>query len=311
MKDAHRGALEMVVAMTISGSVGWLVVSSGQTVEELLFWRCAFGALMLLAFCAALGLLRLLSWRLLAIAAVGGVAIVTNWWLLFNAYSHASISIATIIYNTQPFMLAALAALFLRERFTASNLAWLALAFGGVVLIARAKSSHLPPGAVYGLGVALALGAAFFYAVAALVAKQLKGIPPQVIALVQMTVGALVLLPIALRSGLPAGLKAWGAFAAIGIVYTGLVLILLYGAFQKLSTAAAGGLSFTYPLVAVVIDYVAFDVHLGLSQWIGGAAIVLSAVALNSGFDGKALLRPFGIGKSADKRPNAPAVSRY
>lgn len=276
MKKSTQGSIEMAVAMAVSGTIGWLVVSSGQPIADLLFWRCLFGAATLLAACALLGLLRPLPWRVLAIAAAGGVAIVGNWVLLFAAYQHASISVATVIYNTQPFMLVGLGALLLRERVAPAALGWLGLAFVGLLLIAQARPGVPPPGSHYALGVALALGAALLYAIAALVAKQLKEVPPHLIALVQMAVGSLLLLPWVLRSGLPAGAAAWGTFAAMGVVYTGGVYILLYGALQKLPTTLAGALSFIYPLVAVAVDHFAFGVRLAPAQWLGAAAILLA-----------------------------------
>ena len=125
MQRQLRGALEMSAAMVISGTIGWFVIRSGQPLVDLLFWRCAFGAATLLAVCAALGLLRrrLLTLRVVALAALGGAALVLNWLLIFASFSHASISIATAVYNTQPFMLVGLGALFFSERLTATKLA--------------------------------------------------------------------------------------------------------------------------------------------------------------------------------------------
>ena len=73
-------------------------------------WRCAFGALAMLATCTALGQLKqgAINRRQLAFAILGGVALVLNWTLLFAAYKHASIAVATVTYHVQPFMLVAL-----------------------------------------------------------------------------------------------------------------------------------------------------------------------------------------------------------
>ncbi len=280
--DLRRGTWEMVLAMGISGTIGWLVMRSGQQIIDLLFWRCLLGALTLLVFCAALRLLKPLPWRTVGLAALGGIAIVGNWLLLFQAYAQASISVATVVYNTQPFMLLVLASLFLPRETHGRGFSWMLLAFAGVLGVAQARSDTLPPGANYALGIALALGAAFLYAVAALVAKALKGVPPQLIALVQMTVGSVMLAPWALASGWPADARAWGSFAAIGIVYTGVMYILLYGALQRLPTATAGTLSFIYPLVAVAVDHLAFGVRLGWVQWAGAAAIGVAVAGLSA-----------------------------
>ncbi|KGW02433.1 eamA-like transporter family protein [Burkholderia pseudomallei MSHR3960] len=160
----------------------------------------------MLIICAALGLLRrdLLTKRTIAFALLGSVAIVANWVLLFAAYSRASISMATAVYNTQPFMLVALGALVFRERLTASAAAWLVLAFGGLALVVRVEPAVLAVPGEYLEGVALALGAAFLYAVSSIVTKRLKGTPPHLIALFQTGVGVLALAPFVHYDALPA-----------------------------------------------------------------------------------------------------------
>lgn len=80
MDKTLRGATEMTAAMTILGTIGYFVVLSGQAAVDVVFWRCAFGALALLAICTFQGLFRrLFTVRQLAVAALGGVAIVVNW----------------------------------------------------------------------------------------------------------------------------------------------------------------------------------------------------------------------------------------
>ncbi len=283
MNETARGATEMTAAMVISGTIGWFVVMSGQPVTGVVFWRCLFGAATLLAVCAALGHFRygVMSTRQITLAAFGGAAIVINWLLLFAAYSHASISIATAVYNTQPFMLVGLGALFFAERLTATKLTWLGISFAGMLLIVQAKQGG---GSVYLLGILLALGAAFFYAVAAIVAKALKGVPPHLIALVQVLTGCIMLAPMAATSSLPIGTQTWAMLVGIGVVHTGLMYILLYGAIQKLPTSLTGALSFIYPVVAILVDLVAFGHRLQALQMVGAATILIAAAGMTLGW---------------------------
>lgn len=285
-KDVKTGSVEMTAAMLISGTIGWFVLMSGQPVIDVVLWRCLFGALTLMIICASLGHFRgrMLTWRLFGLAVLGGVAIVVNWLLLFGAYSRASISIATMVYNTQPFMLLAIGGLFFAEKLTATKLAWLGIAFAGMVAIVQAQPSGGLGGSDYLVGIAMALGAAFFYALAALVAKRLKGTPPHLIALIQVVTGLLMLAPFSGASGLPTEAYQWALLVAMGVIHTGLMYVLLYGAIQKLPTHLTGALSFLYPVAALAVDRLAFGHQWQPIQLAGSAAILIAAAGMTFGW---------------------------
>ncbi|AYG64974.1 DMT family transporter [Rhizobium sp. CCGE531] len=286
MNEIRRGTMEMTAAMLISGTIGWFVLMSGQAVTGVVFWRCFFGALTLLVICAAMGLLRpgILNLKTFSIAVGGGIAIVLNWLLLFAAYSHASISIATTVYNTQPFMLLGLGALFLGERITFTKLFWLALAFAGMAVIVEGKSGEGADAGSYAIGILLSLGAAFFYALAAIAAKWLKGTPPHLIALIQVSTGILMLAPFTDFSGVPQDAGGWSILVTMGVLHTGLMYVLLYGAIQKLPTHLTGALSFIYPIAAIVVDRFAFGHVLGAAQIVGAIIILGAAAGMNLGW---------------------------
>ncbi|HGE8462176.1 DMT family transporter [Serratia nevei] len=285
MKTKTRGAVQMILAMTISGTVGWPVLVLGQPPATVVFWRCAFGALAMLAACAALGQLKqgAINRRQLAFAILGGIALVLNWTLLFAAYQHASIAVATVTYHVQPFMLVALGALLFGEKLTAHRLSWLLLAFAGMVLIVTGRQNSAGSDD-YLLGVALALGAALMYAIAAAIVKRLAALPPQLIVLIQLTVGALALAPFAGLATPPTAPVDWLLLATLGLVHTGLMSTLLYGAIQKIPTALVGALSFIYPAVAIVVDWAVFGHRLSLLQLLGTLAILGAAAGMNFGW---------------------------
>ncbi|RON19224.1 DMT family transporter [Pseudomonas frederiksbergensis] len=286
MKSQTRGTLEMISAMVISGTVGWFVIMSGQSPEAVVFWRCLFGAMAMLIACLVLGVLRRsrITARQFILVCLGGVALILNWVLLFSAYKHSSIAIATVVYHVQPFMLVGLGVLFFAERLSAAKVGWLLLAFAGLMLIVSAKGSGQAAGADYLLGICLALASAFFYAVAAAITKRLKDLPAQLIVLIQMVVGVLVLAPFVDFSRVDTVEGAWTYLIIIGVVHTGLMSTLLYSAIQKIPTALVGALSFIYPIVAILVDWVAFAHTLGVLQVIGASAILLAAAGMNFGW---------------------------
>jgi hypothetical protein len=97
---------------------------------------------------------------------------------------------------------------------------WLGIAFAGVLLIIQARPSTAayagPDAATYISGVLMALGAAFLYAVAAIVTKKLGDTPPHLIALIQVCLGTVMLAPFANLANLPTDARAWADFVVMG-----------------------------------------------------------------------------------------------
>jgi EamA-like transporter family. len=60
--------------------------------------------------------------------------------------------------------------------------------------------------------------------------------------------------------------------------------VLLYGAIQKLPTSMTGALSFIYPVVAIIVDRVAFGQKLAWIQVLGAVLILFAAAGVNLGW---------------------------
>lgn len=284
MTERTRGTLEMAAAMFLSGTLGFFVVESGQDAFNVVFFRCLFGAGFLFLFCLARGFLRNtgLTRKTLLMTAAGGVAIVANWVLLFSSYELASISVATAVYHTQPFFLLLIGAVVLRESIPRNKIVWVAIAFVGVVLVSDTDLSSLSSSSDYVIGLGLALSAAVLYAIATMITKQLKGIRPHLIALIQVSLGIILLFPLANFSDLGsiAGVQ-WTYLLILGGVHTCMMYILMYSAFQKLPTPVIAVMSFIYPVVAIGVDYIFYAQSLSLGQFAGIALIMFGSFAVN------------------------------
>lgn len=298
MGDVQKGVWQMSLAMLISGSIGAFVLLSGLPVTEVVFWRCLIGAMALFIF------IRIsrkpfspLTRVTLLLAILGGVALVVNWLLLFAAYERISIGLSTVVYNTQPFMLV-LMGMFLGERVSLVKWGWLVLAFGGVVILLSSELNGAQ-GEGWLAGIGLAMGAAFFYALTAIIARRLKSVAPQHIAFIQVLTGVVMLLPFAHQPAFSVDLP-WPILLTLGVVHTGIMYQLLYSAIQKLPTPVTGSLSFIYPVVAIIVDNVVFGHSLNITQLAGGALILFAAAGNNLGW-GEKKPRECGVGiKSAN-----------
>ncbi|MDD7970850.1 DMT family transporter [Roseinatronobacter alkalisoli] len=292
MTETTRGSIEMTIAMTLMGTIGWFVVMSGQPAIDVVFWRCLFGALALTVICAGMGLFKgQVTKGQIGLAALGGVAIVLNWLLLFSAFPRASISISTVVYNTQPFMLLVFGAIFFGEKLTIRKIGLLGVAFVGVIAITQNRPDAVYVGTDYLTGILLALGAAFLWAVAAVITKKLTGMRPHLITLIQVSVGVVMLAPFVGFTDLPTDYQSWLMLAGMGVIHTGLLYILMYGAIQKLPTHLQGALSFVYPVSAITIDAIAFGVTLAPIQLSGMAAVLFAAMGMTLGWGAPGLTR--------------------
>lgn len=275
--DKAGGSWRMVAAMCLSGTIGACVVFSGQQPLTVVLFRCLIGSAALLGWLWYTGCWTKLDRSAGAWIAAGAAALIGNWLCLFSAFSLSGISIATVVYHVQPFILVVLAALAQRQAPDWRQIPFLLLAFVGVALTTGISAGPQQPGIME--GVLLALAAAFLYAVATLATRKLKAYPPAQIAGLQLVIGVIVLAPMASFNVGTFSLQTWGSLLLLGLVHTGLVYNLMYGAFQRLRPEAIASLSFIYPAVAVATDLLLFDARLDALQWLGMGLILASVVA--------------------------------
>ena len=285
MKDNTQGEsvgqLQLIVGMAMSGTIGLFVVWSGQNPFNVGFWRCLIGGLCLLLFCFARGYLKLghvtrLQWTLLA---VSGVVLVLNWAALFASYLHAGIGVGTVIYNTQPFFLLLAGPLLFGERITLRQVLLAILAFGGVVLIVLPALLAIEVDVLFLQGAGFALLAALLYSGLTITTKKLTGIKPHVVAMCQLAVGLVFLAPIMAFDQLPQTSIQWVSVGVMGVFHTFLMYILIYSAYQSLPMGKIAILSYVYPVVAVIADYLAFGHEVGGWQWVGIIMILAAGIA--------------------------------
>ncbi len=273
--EGGGGAWRMAAAMGLSGTIGLFVVASGQSTLTVVWFRCLIGAVALLAWLAWQGAWRPLGGKAWGWLLLGAVALIANWLFLFSAYRLSGIAVSTVVYHVQPFFLIVLAALVQREAPDWHKIPWLLVALSGVALTSGLRFGGSQTQLLS--GTALALGAALLYAVATLATRKLTGIAPAQIAGLQLLLGAALLLPWVRFSAEAFGWKAWAALLTLGLVHTGLMYNLMYAAFQRLPAGRIAILSFIYPLVAIVVDLLVFDLALSALQ-VGGMVLILLAV---------------------------------
>ncbi|MEF2129778.1 DMT family transporter [Pseudoalteromonas maricaloris] len=276
----------MIIAMVLSGTIGYFVVSAEQSYWNVVFLRCVIGALCLLGYVLVTKQLtkEVFKGPVFMTILLGGIALVGNWVLLFASFDYIPFSISIIAYHLQPLMLVLLSAVFYRQYPSKAILLWLAIAVVGlwlvvgipyqeIVAVIFAQESNQ---AVFGL--LLALGAAFLYTITTLMTKKVSQVPSGVVAVIQIFFGGLFLLPWVDFSHFPVTSSSWGNILFLGVVNTGFMYVIMYDAFQRLSTTLIAILSFIYPVVALLVDFIAFEHTISMLQTLG-IVLILTAVS--------------------------------
>jgi len=288
IRGQERGSREregqwlLIAGGVLLGTIGVFVEEAAQHPLVTVWFRCAFGALALLAWCLATGRGRelLLGGRARWVACATGVLMVMNWALFFAAIPRTSIAVATVIFHIQPIWVIVFGSLFLRE--AVSPVQWLATlaALGGLVLttgLLDGAAATASTGGGYMAGVLMCLGGSLCYAAVTLLANTQKAISPFAMALWQCLVGTVALAWAPFALGWPQPGAAWGWLLGLGVLHTGLAYVVLFAGMARLGLGRIAVLQFVYPLTAVLVDWAVYGRTLGPVQLAG---VVLMAVAL-------------------------------
>jgi drug/metabolite transporter (DMT)-like permease len=291
---ARRGAVELVAAGTLLGTLGVAVREAGLDSASAVFYRCVIGAMALGAWCLWAGgfaALPRLGRRTLALTLASGVLMAANWTLFFEAILRAGIAVATITFHVHPVLVLLLGAVVARERLERRQVVAVSLAFAGLALTVGTPQALAAMPAGWAAGVAAALTGAAAYAGVTLISRAVLGVPPALLAFLQCAVGIPLLA--ALGPAAPGGIGAagWGWLLVIGVVHTGVVYVLTYDALRRLRTPTIAVLLFAYPASAVVVDHLVYGTPVGAAQ-IAGLTLVLAASLA-------ALPQPRGAGRNA------------
>ncbi len=217
--------------------------------------RLLVGSAVLAAVALSRGFTRPTGRDLLAIAAIGVL-----WFGIYNVALNAGelrvdAGTAAMLIQVSPVLIALLAALFLGERFTVHLATGLALAFGGVVVIALSTTPSGTSGDV--IGVLLCLVAAVAYSISLILQKPLMGRLPAVqVTWLACTVGAITCLPftgdlVTQAREAPASSLWWLVY--LGVFPTAIAFTTYAYALKHMSASSLGVTTYLVPPITIVL----------------------------------------------------------
>ncbi len=272
----------LIAGGMLLGTVGVFVEEANQHPLVTVLFRCAFGALALLAWGLATGRMNELRLRGKGwwIACATGCLMVVNWALFFAAIPRISIAVATIVFHIQPVWIILFGALVLREAVSPRQWAATLAALCGLVLttgLVGGAASQASWGSDYALGLLMCLGGSLCYAAVTILANTEKTITPYALAWWQCVTGVAVLAWGPFVFGWPDSALAWAWLAGLGVLHTGLAYAILFAGMARLSLGRIAVLQFVYPLTAVLVDWGVYGRTLNAVQ-LAGVALMAAAL---------------------------------
>ena len=272
----------LIAGGMLLGTVGVFVEEANQHPLVTVLFRCAFGALALLAWGLATGRMNELRLRGKGwwIACATGCLMVVNWALFFAAIPRISIAVATIVFHIQPVWIILFGALVLREAVSPRQWAATLAALCGLVLttgLVGGAASQASWGSDYALGLLMCLGGSLCYAAVTILANTEKTITPYALAWWQCVTGVAVLAWVPFVFGWPDSASAWAWLAGLGALHTGLAYAILFAGMARLSLGRIAVLQFVYPLTAVLVDWGVYGRTLNAVQ-LAGVALMAAAL---------------------------------
>ncbi|WP_308921178.1 DMT family transporter [Janthinobacterium sp. J1-1] len=273
---------QMLAAQFLIASVGIFVHEGGQDPVTTVFYRCLFGAIFLGLWGLTGGHLRgILQDRKLVLGAIAsGVLLVLSWVSLFAGMARSSISVSTMMFYCYPFVMMVLATLLLGERTRPADWGWTLLAFLGLLCSAHPQRMLSSMGAHYQAGIGLSLLAGVLCGASLLLSRHISKQRAIAVVFLQCCVGALMLAAFSSSTVLRPG-NHWYWLVGLGVIHSGLAYVLSYSAYRHLAVATIAVLSFGYPLLALLLDYLVYGQRLALVQLAGLGLIVLGSLGVS------------------------------
>lgn len=284
VKKANLGAYVLyTTAMLIYSTIGIFRRFIPLSSAALAFARGLVGGVFLLLFMILTGKsLKLdIGKKKTLLLCLTGVALGANWLLLFEAYNHTSVAVATLCYYMEPTILILLSPLLFKEKLTRKKLVCTAVSLIGMAMVSGVFDSN---GNTSLVGILLGLGAAALYAAVIILNKKNPVENAYGKTVVQLFVSAAVLFPYLLLSedslSINLDTTAIIMLLVVCIVHTGIAYAMHFGSVQKLPSQTMAVLSYIDPVLAVILAAVILREPMSVME-IVGAALILGAALIS------------------------------
>jgi drug/metabolite transporter (DMT)-like permease len=268
--NERRAALTVASIAVLWGSVGVVVRQVELPAVALVSARIWIAAPSIALFLTVTGRERPWRWTPTRRLLLNGVVLAAHWVSFIAALQRAPIGTVLLITYLAPVGIAAFAPMFLGEVVPLRTKAALGLAVLGIAMIAAPAL-----GGASADGIALAFLTGALYVPLALLNKSLSdehgGVP---LALYQLLVAGVVLLPFSLLADWGTPNVDWLWLGVLGVLYTAFAFATYLDALEHLAATRAAVLLYLEPAGAVLFGWLLLREDPTLSMLLGGLLVV-------------------------------------
>lgn len=252
----------------------------GARLTDVLFWRYAIAAVLLVVVSGGITAIRMPPRRALPLGILTGGGQAAVAFVTLSALKFIPVATLVFLFYTYPTWVGVMSALRGSERLTMPRVMALALSLSGIALMVGVPGA----GGLHPTGVALALLGAMLYALYIPMINHLgAGLPPAVTSVFAAGGAALVLLVATLPTGGPRvaiSLTAWGAIGMLAVLCTVMAFIAFLRALAVLGPVRTAIVSTVEPFWAALLGGVVLGQQLAPRAWMGGMLIAAAVVLL-------------------------------
>jgi drug/metabolite transporter (DMT)-like permease len=255
----NQGYLMVAAAAMLWGSMGiiaQLLYNRGLNAGHIVFWKLAFGFIIILAYLMVKDrkLLRISRRGLMLTMLMGLYCQACYNFFIFSSVERVGVATFTILLYTSPLFIILMSRFFFGEKLTPVKLAALFLSTAGTVLTVTEGKLHLLE--MNGFGVAMGLMAGFTFAVSTIATKKLTlHYNRWTLSLYFFGFGALFAIPISNPLGVLSvnpGLTVWLGLFLLGLLPTAMGYGLYIKAFSYGIEASRAGILTTIEIIVAV-----------------------------------------------------------
>ncbi|MEZ9199174.1 DMT family transporter [Shewanella sp. 10N.286.54.B9] len=266
-----------VLSAVLMATIGVFARYAALPAEHITFYRLVIGAACMLVFMLMSGKAKQVIHKPSKRTVINGVMLAGFMVFYVQAISYINMANAVMLIYLAPLTTAAFAHFVFKERLNNVNCALIILALIGFGLIL--PSSLNSQNQQQTLGYLYATLAMLSYSGFMLINRKPSQSTPYQSTLVQLSVGAVCLLPFILQAPIMPSSEQWVWLVAIGILPGFLAILFAVKALRALPAISFGTLAYFEPVAVVIFAWSIFNETLDGIQLIGALMIILAGVA--------------------------------